>query len=362
MKVVLLSPSKSSHTHKWALFYKQQGIEVTVVTFKDHYSEENAKEVHTVVLPKLLPGKLSYLFAVSHLRKLLKELKPDILHAHFVSSYGLVGALTQFHPFYVSVWGTDIYQFPLKNTVNRRIVEYTLGKADVICSTSHIMAKETSKYTDKEIEVTPFGVDLSLFCPKKKEEGTSLKIGIAKGLDDVYGFRDLFQAFVILRSSFQELELMIVGDGPMREEYKEICRSLGIADAVHFIGRVPNHLVPNYLREMAVVVMPSLEESFGVTAVEAMACGVPVVVSNADGLKEVVKNRETGLIVSKENPDMLAKAVAELLNDEGLRDILGQNGVKHVRDHYDWQENAGRMIKLYRASIANSGQTIKNIR
>ncbi|WML46865.1 glycosyltransferase [Neobacillus sp. PS3-34] len=128
MKVLLLAPSKSIHTHKWALFYKNKGIDVKVVTFPDHYSAENAEEVDTVQLPKLLPGKLSYFSSGFALKKILRQYKPDILHAHYVSSYGLAGALANYHTYYLSVWGRDIFQFPQQGSINRKIVEYVLKR------------------------------------------------------------------------------------------------------------------------------------------------------------------------------------------------------------------------------------------
>lgn len=352
VKVVLLAPGKSTHTHKWAAYFKKRNIDVTVITFKDHYSAENAKEVHTVCLPKLLPGKLSYLTAVYALKGILKKLKPDIVHAHFVSSYGFVGALTGFYPFYVSVWGTDIYQFPTKNAINRKIVEFTLSKADVICSTSYAMAEETSKYTAKPIDVTPFGVDLALFNPHNTHRSQpGYRLGIIKGLEDIYGFRDLFKAVSILQNRFNGLSLTVIGDGPMKEEYMELCRSLGIDGKTIFTGRIPNSSVPDYLNGMDLIVLPSYEDSFGVTAVEAMACGVPVVVSDAPGLLEVVKDGVTGIVVPSGNPEKLAKAIEGLLNDVERRQAMGLAGAEHVRRQYDWDENASRMIKLYNKKI-----------
>lgn len=351
MKVVLLAPGKSSHTHKWALFFKEKGLDVYVLTFKDHYSHENAQKVKTLVLPKLLPGKLSYLSCIPQIRRLLKEIKPDILHAHFVSSYGFVGAISGYHPLFISVWGTDIYQFPKRNIINRLIIKYSFRKADVICSTSNIMAKETNLYTNKKINVTPFGVNLSIFYPGEKKKRRHLKIGIVKGLEDVYGFLDLFKAFIQLKKSFSDLELDIVGDGSKHTEYMEICKNYGIEKSVNFIGRVPNEQVPRYIRDMDVVVLPSLDESFGVSAIEAMACGVPVVVSDADGFREVVRHMETGIIVPKRDPEKLATAITKLLKDESLRETLGSNGVAHVRRHYDWEQNARQMLQLYEEAI-----------
>lgn len=357
MKVLLLAPSRSIHTQKWALFYQENGMDVKVVTFRDHYSEENSEQVDTFVLPKWLPGKLSYFASVFALKRVLKQFKPDIFHAHYLSSYGFIGAMANYHPYYVSVWGRDIFKFPLQGSLNRNIVDYTLKKADVICSTSHVMAKETNKYTDKKVYITPFGVDLNKFKPTEKDKkGDRLTIGTVKALSDKYGIADLIQAFADIYKKVPNAELLIVGDGPQRAEYEKQTKSLGIDSVTTFTGRVPNDKVPEYINKMDLFAVPSTEdsESFGVAAVEAMACGVPVVVSNVGGLPEVVLEGETGFVVEKENPDQLAQALLTLMNDANLRRKLGQNGIKHVKDNYNWLENANSMLKLYDETLKSS--------
>ncbi|WP_057767634.1 glycosyltransferase [Cytobacillus praedii] len=350
MKVLILAPSRSIHTHKWALFYKDKGIDVKVVTFFDHYSAENAKEVDTITLPKLLPGKLSYISSVFALKKILKQFKPDILHAHYVSSYGFIGALANYKPYYVSVWGRDIFQFPQQGSVNRKIVDYTLSKTDVVCSTSHIMAKETNKYTDKKVFVTPFGVDMNKFKPLsglKSDE--QITIGTVKALSDKYGIGDLIKAFATIYSSKKNAQLLIVGDGPQRSEYEQLTKELKIDHVTTFTGRVPNDKVPEYINKMDVFGVPSTEdsESFGVAAVESMACGVPVVVSNVGGLPEVVLEGKTGYVVPKENPEELAKAILSLVEDKEKSQAMGLAGIDHVKANYNWVDNANGMLELY---------------
>lgn len=356
MKVLILAPSRSIHTHKWALYYKSQNIDVKVVTFSDHFSTENAKEVDTIILPKLLPGKLSYISSVFALRKVLKQFQPDILHAHYISSYGFIGALANYKKaFYVSVWGRDIFQFPLLGSINKKIVDFTLKRADVICSTSHIMAEETNKYTDKKIHVTPFGVDLEKFKPlsvvKEKEE--EIVIGTVKALSDKYGIGDLIKAFASIHAKNKNTKLLIVGDGPQRDEYEQLAQQLGIQHATSFTGRVPNDVVPNYINGMDIFAVPSTEdsESFGVAAVESMACGVPVVVSNVGGLPEVILEGKTGYVVPKENPKELAAAIELLMNDKDERKKMGQAGIEHVKAHYNWLDNAEGMLKLYELTL-----------
>lgn len=360
MKIIILAPSNSIHTHKWALFYKARGIDVKVVTFHDHYSNDNAQEVETIKLPKLLPGKLSYLSSVFALKKILKEHKPDILHAHYVSSYGFVGALANYDkPFYISVWGRDIFQFPQLSGLNHKITEFTLRKADVICSTSHIMAAETNKYTNKKIFVTPFGVDMNKFKPLSVQKPENIIVGTVKALSDKYGIGDLVKAFAAIYQKNQNTELLIVGDGPQKEEYKQLAKDLKIDHVTTFTGRVPNDQVPAFINKMSVFAVPSTEdsESFGVAAVESMACGVPVVVSNVGGLPEVVKEGETGFVVPKESPDELAEAMNTLINDEEKRTQMGTAGIAHVKANYNWVDNANGMLELYDQTLKEGMQS-----
>jgi glycosyltransferase involved in cell wall biosynthesis len=349
MKVLLLAPSRSIHTHKWAMFYKSKGIDVRVASFENHFSEENSKDVMTYKLSKKLPGKLSYLTSVGELKTILKEFKPDILHAHYASSYGLVGALTRFTPYVISVWGSDIFEFPRKNVINKLLLKFSLSKANFVCSTSVFMANETKNYTTKQIEITPFGVNNNIFKVLSLPKSNDITVfGVVKSLSDRYGFSDLFKAFSILSIEYENIELVVVGDGECREKYEHQIQNLGIQDKVRMIGRVQNEDVPKYLNEMDIFVLPSIEDSFGVAAVEAMACGTPVIVSDAGGLQEVVIEGETGYIVPMKNPEKLALAMEKLLIDKDLQLKFSTNGVQHVTENYDWKENANRMLGFYK--------------
>lgn len=351
MKIALLAPSRSIHTQKWALFYQSQGIDVKVYTFKDHYSEDNAKLVPTEILPKLLPSKASYLTAAPGLKKMLKDWNPDVLHAHYVSSYGLLGAMVHYKKYFVSVWGKDIFVVPKKSKLNQKLIEYTLDQATAIFSTSRVMAKETNLYTNKKVEVTPFGVDIEQFypAPNGQEADDKIIIGTVKALEDKYGIADLVKGFALFHKEFPNSELLITGDGPQRAEYEQLAKDLGIADVTTFTGKVPNTEVPAIIRKMSIFAVPSTEdsESFGVAAVEGMACGVPVVVSNVGGLPEVVVQDVTGIVVDKNSPDQLATAFKKLARNSDLRAVMGKAGVAHVKEHYSWVDNAHYMLSLY---------------
>ncbi|MGQ0464884.1 MAG: glycosyltransferase [Sporichthyaceae bacterium] len=356
MRIALLAPANNVHTHKWLDFYDRRGIDVYAISLEPHRDLEGHRwpRVKTAYLPMAFGHKAAYLLTVRRLRALLDQAAPDLVHAHYVSSYGLLGALANRHPYVVSVWGSDVYDFPQAGPAQRKMVEFALHRADAVCSTSQVMRQETGKYTDKPVAVTPFGVDTSRFVPRPRPPDDRVAFGIVKTMDDKYGIDVLLHAFRrYLDRAPADLaarsDLVIVGGGPKLDAYRDLAAELKLADAVRFAGRIPHGDVPGTLAALDVFVVPSVldSESFGVAAVEAQACGLPVVVSDCGGLPEVVLDGRTGFVVPRKDPDALAARLLELAVDPALRQRLGAAGREHAVDAYTWDRNAGLMLEVY---------------
>ena len=371
MKLLLLSKVNSVHTQRWANALSERGIEVLVFGLEGLKSKESPYRseitIKTAGIDEPKQGgfkeKLNYLKALPLLKSTIKEFKPDILHAHYASSYGLLGALTGFHPFVISLWGSDIFDFPKRSFLNALIIKHNLKRADLITSTSITMAREGAKYTSKKIEVVPFGVDLEVFKPsegKRTSPGTSTVIGTVKSLERKYGIDTLILAFALLKRKFEkdDLRLIIVGDGPEKDNLKRLTKDLNIEDFVTFTGFVPHKDLPGYINLMDIFVLLSrVEESFGVVVVEAMACEKPVVVSGKGGLPEVVENGVTGFVVPAENPEAAASALETLILNKDLRSSMGKRGRERVKKLYDWKENVSRMVELYEELLKQKSKT-----
>jgi L-malate glycosyltransferase len=299
-------------------------------------------------------NKISYMSALPGLKKAIADFQPDIVHAHYATSYGLLGARAGFHPFILSVWGSDVYDFPRKSILHKTLLKFNLRHADVICSTSQAMGSETAKYTGKKIEVTPFGIDLEKFrrmdVPPIFEQG-DIVMGTIKSLEKKYGIDILIRAFSLLKRSCPglSLKLLIVGDGTEKAELEKLCATEGITGLVKFAGKVSMDEVPVYHNYIDVFVSLSVSdsESFGVSAVEAAACEKPVIVSDVDGFKEVVRHNETGIIVPRNDVTAAAEAMKMLISDPEKAKHLGANGRKRVEELYNWNDNLETMLKIY---------------
>jgi len=373
MKIILLSDPSSSHTVKWARSLADANIELLIFGIcrysGSHY--DNYKSIRVVTFNQEVNQnegawkKGAYLKGLPLLKKIIKEFQPDIVHSHYATSYGLLGALSGFHPFVLSVWGCDVFSFPHKSFVHSKILQFNLFKADRILSTSHVMAKETLRYTKKPIEVTPFGIDLNIFQKQLVQrlfEPEDIVIGTVKTLEEKYGIEYLVHAFRIVCDRYPALplKLLIVGGGRLDAKLKMLVAQLGLQNKSIFTGKVSYDEVPSYLNLLSIAVSVSIShsESFGVAVLEASACEKPVVVSNVGGLPEVVEDDVTGFVVRPKDPLDTANAIEKLILDAKLRRKMGQEGRKRVNRLYNWQENVSQMVDIYRSLL--SGKVVIN--
>ena len=341
MKIAILSAATSIHTVKIVNALSSMGHTVRLYSLPNHSDTDKAisQEVEIIYLPH--SGQKGYITNAFFLKKSLKAWNADVLNAHYASGYGFLGALSGFHPMLLSVWGSDIYDFPLKNFFCKWLIERNLKKADAIASTSYVMAEETKKYIkgNKAIYITPFGVDTEVFKPLPIAHDNII-IGFIKGISEAYGIRYLLQAFAICKTkSDLPIKLYVYGDGDQLNEMKQLAKSLNIENDTTFFGRIPHSEVSTALQGIDIFCVPSIHESFGVAAVEAMSCGIPVVTSDAVGLQEVMVNDETGYIVPRANEHAFAEKIAVLIADIDLREKLGTAGRERVLQLYDWNNN-----------------------
>lgn len=207
------------------------------------------------------------------------------------------------------------------------------------------------------IGILPFGVTND-FSPGLANEDLKKSLGIkvgekvilfVAGLDKQHYFKGL----AVLLSSLQLLNnncrLIIVGDGNLRLAYEADVKKMGLSSQVIFAGKIAAADLPDYYRLADVFVLPSINnaEAFGLVTLEAMACGVPVIVTNLPGPRSLVKDGETGLVASVNDRKSLAEKINILLNDESLRKKMGVEASKVVTENYRWSKIGEQLLKLY---------------
>ncbi|MCS7119888.1 MAG: glycosyltransferase family 4 protein [Nitrososphaerota archaeon] len=296
---------------------------------------------------------------------MLKKERVGIVHAHhaftptslislnIAERLGTPSVLTNHTIFIASdekyLWiPTSYLLYPYRKYIN---------KADVITAVSRAAANFIEHFTqEKEILVIPNGVDADRFvCPGSLDDPQrkTLKILYVGRLVYRKGVHILIRAMPEIIKEFPDCSLIIAGKGPMEDFLKMLVKSLDLKDNVKLIGPVPDEKLPALYSQCSIFALPSLYcESFGITLLEAMAAGKPVIASNVGGIPEVITDGLNGLLFRRGDIKDLAEKIIHLLSDRKLAEFLGLRAKYTVRKRYDWDVVAEEVERVYE-NIAN---------
>lgn len=360
MKIAFVGPASSIHTQRWVSAFADRGHDVSLLSLHPPRVGVVAENVSLSVLGS---APLGYVTKARRLGQLIDDLVPDVISVHYASGYGTLATLARRHPLVLSVWGSDVFEFPDTSPLHRELIKSNLRHADRITSTSEVMRRRTAALLANDgrpIDVVPFGVDCEAFTPRSEpRESSRTRIGTVKSLASKYGIDDLIRSFAVATSNGLDAELVIAGDGPDRQALEGLAASEGIAGRTQFLGPITHPEVPEVLRSLDVFVALSTldSESFGVSVIEASGCGLPVVVSDVGGLPEVVADGVSGFVVRRRDTSAAAARILELASDEELRRRLGAAGRDLVLAHYQWSACVDRMEQVFRSVRASPSST-----
>lgn len=292
----------------------------------------------------------------------------DLLHVHYAVPHATSAYLakqilgpkspkiiTTLHGTDITLVGQDRSYLP--------ITRFSIVESDAVTAPSQFLKRATydklNVPTSTPIEVIPNFVDTDLFCPKSASTPNPLKTIIKKCpiesgtklLLHVSNFRpvkkipDLIKAFAIIRAEV-ESHLVLIGDGPERSTCEALARELGISDKVCFLGKMDS-FVP-WLQSADLFMLPSELESFGLAALEAMSCGVPVIATNAQGIPEVVIDGETGLLSEIGDYQSMAENAIKVLKDPALHKRFGKAARDRALNNFRREPVVDQYIELYK--------------
>ncbi len=215
---------------------------------------------------------------------------------------------------------------------------------------------------DRKIALIYNGIDLSKFqppptgAPPVDQEPV---IGLVGRLEPEKGHRCFLEAAQILLQQYGDCRFQIVGDGSLQQDLRDFAWKLGIARRVEFLGLRDD--IPELLARMSVVALPSLSEAFSLSLVEAMSMGKPCVASNIGGIKEILVDRENGLLVEPGKPRVLAARISWLLEhpDEARR--MGEAAARTAAERFDARVMTEQLTRLYRECLQEKASQAKNI-
>jgi glycosyltransferase involved in cell wall biosynthesis len=357
-RVTYLADAPYIHTRRWVRHFVQRGWEAHIISFRP--AEIDGATVHYIDGFERI-GKARYLVHARRVGALIRELRPDLVHALHLTSYGFLAGRSGVQPSIVSVWGTDVLEAPSLTPAHGWITRQALSRAGAVTATGLRLAEATLPHMPpgKTVSVIPYGVELEQFRPRPRAGTTPLVIGALGRLSPEKGLEYLLRAVALLferadqrYEPVPQLEVVLAGDGPSRTSLEYLTAELRIDNRVRFLGEVPHEDVPRVLQSFNMFAMPSTWEGFGVSALEASAMELPVIASDVHGIPDVVAHGETGILTPARDVEAIAEAIARLAADAALRRTLGAAGRAFVERNYRWQDNAALMERLYEEMVS----------
>jgi len=315
-------------------------------------------EVNSIKYP-LFEHEPYVLALASKLVDVVQYEKLEILHIHYAIPHATAAFLAQsilkekgIHiPFVTTLHGTDI-TIVGKDATFEPVVSFSINHSDGVTAVSESLKNDTQKHfqVGKKIQVIPNFIDFTRFKYSPKDHfKTAIAPNGEKILVHTSNFRKVkridhvIEIFAKVRAEIPS-KLLLVGDGPERRNAEMLCRELNVTEDVRFLGK--QDAIEEILSVSDLFLMPSETESFGLAALEAMACKVPVVSSNTGGIPEVNVEGVTGYLRCYHDVDGMAEAAISILKDENLLNQFKEQAFQHARK-FDIQEIMPQYIEFY---------------
>lgn len=336
MKLVFAAAACSPHTIKWVNAMAGQGHDVALYSMpnhKDEFSEidENV-QVTYLDIPQTQGGVKKN---ARQFQSLLSGADYNALVAMDMATYGFMAAKARAERVLLVSTGLDVYT--CVNTGQKSLVLKSIRHAGAVCATAPNIITKIKEYykKDQRYFVTPFGVDMDAF-KKAPVEHDKPCFGSIKFLEYGNGVDAVLEAFAKFTNKYDtDAVLKIVGNGLYENDLKQKANQLGIADKVEFVGYIKNADMPSAINSMDAVVQMTKEECFGVSAVEAMACEVPLVASDTYGASEFILNGVTGYLVKPDNTDACADRMMDIIKNKDARERMGKLCREDIESAYN---------------------------
>lgn len=357
MRLCFLGDAFSIHIQRWLQFFAKRGHDVHLISF-DEYIIPNIK-LHLIHPPPMKISLLKTLIASWETGKLIREINPDIVHAHFVTSYGLLGAISNVHPLIITAMGSDILRFPKESKIYEWIAAYVLKKADLItCDSEKVMREIVSYCSDQgKVFIIQWGVDLDTF--KKLDYHSNKRVFTilsTRSFEILYNIDIIIESIPYVIKKFPNAKFILKnGYGTRELQLKELSKQYGVMQNIEIVNQIVEYNeMPKFLNNADIFISVPSSDSSSISLQEAMACKLPVVVSDLPANREWINDGWNGYIVPVRDPKSLADAIVKLLENKEQRELFGKRNREIIIERADHEKHMLRMEELYRSLLIKS--------
>jgi len=297
------------------------------------------------------------------LQRLIREIKPDLLHAGPVQSCAFLAALSGFRPILTMSWGYDLVQEADRNRWMSWVTRYTLKRSAFFISDAKVSRDKAVDFgmDPEKTVIFPWGIDLKHFHPKTtipsanhKSQITNRSITLFcnRTWESIYGVDVLAKAFVKVAALNSSVNLILLGGGSQSARIRQILMKGGVLERVHFGGQIGQADLPRWYHMADLYISPSHVDGSSVSLMEALASGLPCLVSDIPGNREWIEDGVNGWLFRDGKVDDLAEKILHAIKNRRLFKKIGASARKTAEQKADWQKNFGKLLEAYEKTIS----------
>ena len=362
MRIIYFSKSYTPHDHRFLSSLSRTEHEVFYLRLEANKRQTEDRPVPEKIQQILWAGgqrefhwrdvpRLAY-----DLRRLTKEIQPDLIHAGPIQTCAFIAALSGFRPILAMSWGYDLVMDADKSAWTRWVTRYTLKRSAFFTSDANVSrAKAVSFGMDPEKTVIfPWGTDIEHFTPKKFELSNpqSFTLFCNRTWEPIYGVDVLAKAFVRVAAVDPDVDLILLGEGSQGAKIRQILMNGGVLDRVHFGGHVRQADLPRWYHMSDLYISPSHVDGSSVSLMEALATGLPCLVSDIPGNKEWIEDGVNGWLFHDGDVDDLAEKISKTIKNRSLLEKIGEAARRTAEQKADWKKNFGKLLEAYEKSTS----------
>jgi glycosyltransferase involved in cell wall biosynthesis len=360
MKILYFSLGYSTHDHRFLTAISDHGHEVFFVRLEGNRRQVEDRPVPENVHQVIWKGgrepfrwtKLPTL--VLDFKRLLREIKPDLVHAGPIQTCAFIAILSGFRPVLTMSWGFDLMDDVHKGRIWEFATRYTLKRSTFFTSDAKVTRDTAVAYgmdPNKTI-VFPWGVNLDRFQPNFQPSSLqTFTLFCNRSWEPYYGVDVLARAFVKVAYQQENVELILLGGGSQGNAIRNILQKGDVLDRVTFGGQVSQTDLPRWYHMADLYISPSHVDGSSVSLMEALACGIPCLVSDIPGNKEWVFDGQNGWLFHDGNVNDLAEKIITAIKNRASFPRIGEMARKTAEEKADWKKNSEALINIYRSLI-----------
>jgi len=357
MKICYIADANSPHSQRWIGYFAKRGYQIDWISCSAPEGDfPDGIKFHKIKDSRFKPWKI--IKNVVAVRRLVKQIKPDILHAHYAGVNGVLGWLCGVHPYVITAWGSDIL-IAAKKPAMKIFIKRALASADMITADAFHLKDEMIRLRlpKEKMEIINFGVETEIFCPRAADIGLQKKLGIqnhpsiisARSLEPIYDIATLLEAAaMVIVERIPAVKFIIGGRGSQEAELKRQANKLGIENNLTFAGFIPHDELREWFCSADIYVSTSLSDAgIAASTAEAMACGLPAVVSDTAENNKWIENNRNGFLFPAKDAKKLAEILIRLISNADICREIGIAGRKTIIERNDYDNEMAKMEKLY---------------